>query len=77
MRIFSQFGRFAVLGNQMLNLVPKPLIQVQFLVGTPLQKPRFHWGFLLQTAPDDQTVDGFFLQKSSNRSQTEARTLAR
>ena len=77
MRIFSRFGRFAVLGNQMLNLVPKPLIQVQFLVGTPLQKPRFHWGFLLSTAPDDQTVDGFFLQKSSNRSQTEARTLVR
>jgi len=77
MRIFSRNGRFAVLGIQMLKLVPKPLIQVQFLVGTPLQKPRFHWGFLLQTAPDDQTVDGFFLQKSSNRSQTEARTLAR
>ena len=35
MRIFSRFGRFAVLGIQMLNLVPKPLIQVQFLVGTP------------------------------------------
>jgi len=77
MRIFSRFGRFAVLGNQMLNLVPKPLIQVQFLVGTPLQKPRFHWGFLLQTAPDEGTIDGFFLQKSSKRSQTEARTRVR
>jgi hypothetical protein len=61
----------------MLLWIPKPLIQVQFLVGTPLQKPRFHWGFFLQTALNDQTVDGFFLQKSSNRSQTEARTLAR
>ena len=77
MRIFSRFGRFAVLGIQMLNLVPKPLIQVQFLVGTPLQKPRFHWGFLPKTAPDEGTVDGFFLQKSSNRSQTEARTRVR
>ncbi len=77
MRIFSRFGRFAVLGNQMLKLVPKPLIQVQFLVGTPLQKPRFHWGFLLSTALNDRIVDGFFLQKSSNRSQTEARTPAR
>ena len=77
MRIFSRFGRFAVLGNQMLNLVPKPKIQVQFLVGTPLQKPCFHWGFLLKTALNDRTVDGFFLQKSSNRSQTEARTRVR
>jgi len=77
MRIFSRFGRFAALGIQMLNLVPKPLIQVQFLVGTPLQKPRFHWGFLLQAALNDQTVDGFFLQESSKRSQTEARTRAR
>ena len=77
MRIFSRFGRFAVLGIQMLKLVPKPLIQVQFLVGTPLQKPRFHWGFLLQTALNEGTVDGFFLQKSSKRSQTEARTRVR
>ena len=45
MRIFSRNGRFAVLGIQMLNLFPKPLIQVQFLVGTPLRKTRFNWVF--------------------------------
>ena len=46
MRIFSRFGRIAVLGIQMLKLVPKPLIQVQFLVGTPLQNTPISLGFL-------------------------------
>ena len=48
--------------------LPKPLIQVQFLVGTPLQIPRFHWVFSTFTVSEKIQTRGVFLQFSSNRS---------
>jgi hypothetical protein len=48
---------------------------VQSRPPAPFRKPVFRWGFSLQTDPDGKALDGFFLQKSSNRSQTEAWTL--
>lgn len=48
--------------------LPKPLIQVQFLVGTPLQNPRFHRGFSTFTVSEKIWIRGVFLQFSSNRS---------
>ena len=50
--------------------LPKPRIQVQFLVGTPLQKTRFHWGFRFLRFPRGPESTAF----SSSFPPTEART---
>ena len=49
--------------------LPKPRIQVQFLVGTPLQKTRFHWGFRFLRFPRGPESTAL----SSNFPPTEAR----
>ena len=49
-----------------MNLsVPKPKIQVQFLVGTPLQNTRFQWGFRFlrfPRGPESTALSSIFLQ---------------